>query len=346
MDFLEKNTHYATYVYYSSSFLREHFSKLFKSSFYLNFPLFYIAGWLFLEGLFENYITDESTLEAAGSLMGFLSLVGIFLAVFLIPKYHLKLYKDIFHRQNQHRKLSGSQSTILDSLNDDAVNDIMTRVKYWFAQLICTSGSLYIFFIMILISVFIFFIVFSIFAVVAAATSSVSFIVLAFISVFLIYMVLYSASFGLPCFLPAVLTFHHSWENRRFFARTLRLGFRYLRYITLLFSLEAFVKTVATLVFVMLLSNIEHFSWNLQDENVFETLPNLVKTSLWEKKTQTVLTLAFWGFFGVIWDIFKACFISYLFAYDVANESPPAETPSSPDQNRTEPAPGAPPQKR
>ena len=346
MDLLEKNIHYATYVYYSSSFLREHFSKLFKSSFYLNFPLFYIAGWLFLEGLLENYITEESTLEAAGNVMGFLSLAGAFLALFLIPKNHLKLYKDIFHWQNQHRKLSGSQPPILNRLNLNAVHDIMTQVKYWFAQLICTSASLYLFLIVILMSVFIFGIVFSIFAVVAAATSNVSFIVLAFISVFLIYMVLYSASFGLPCFLPAVLTFHHSWENRRFFARTLRLGFRYLRYVTLLFSLEVLVKMVSTFVFVMLLSNIEHFSWNLQDENVFETLPNLVKTSLWEQKTQMVLTFAFWGFFGVIWDIFKACFISYLFAYDAANVSPRAETPSSLDQNRTEPAPGASPQKR
>ncbi len=306
--FLSKRINYATYAYYSSSFTRENFIKLLKPSFYLNFPFFYAAFWLLLEGILENQLVENTVVEVAGTLMSYLIFLGIGLSLWFIPKNHIKLYKDIF-------TLANLGDFLPSYLHFNMRKSFKINIKYIFAQFfyVFTSASILLF--LLLISFFIFFIVVSIIAIVAAITSNINFIVLGIIAFFLIYVAFYAMSFGLPCFFPIILAFHDSWKNQNFITKTIKLGMIYLKYVTLLFSLETLVKAFSIILFIVFISNIENISLNFKDKYIFDTLPNLIETSLLQEKMKIFLVFLFWGGFNIIWDIFKACFISYLFVH-------------------------------
>ncbi len=315
MSFLHRRLDYATYIYYSSAFTRENLPQLLKPSFYINFPLFFAAFWLLLEGILENNLFEEPAIEIAGNFMNFLVLSGLILSIWFVPKNHLKLYQDIFNVLNLKQFLP-------TNFNVDLIKKFTTSIKYVIAQVLCTSASVYIFFILSMISFFIFFLVFGIFAITAAITSNINFIVLGFMFSFLIYVAFYAMSFGLPCFLPITLLFHNSWKNRGFVAKTAKLGMKHLKYVTLLFSLEALVKFFSIFIFFLLIVNLENISFNFGEVNIFEQLPDLIETPILEERVNIFLVLIFWGTLNIIWDIFKASFISYLFIhYHKSNNS-------------------------
>ena len=308
MHFLNRHLDYATYAYYSSAFTRKNLPQLFKPSFYINFPLFYTAFWLLLEGILENNLVEDSVVEIAGEFMNFLVLLGIALSMWLVPKNHLKIYQDIVGILNVNKYLPAQ-------FNIASIKKFTINIKYVIAQIFYTSTSAYIFFILTILSFFVFFLVFGIAVMTAAMTSNITFIILGFMSFFSIYVVFYAMSFGLPCFLPIILLFHNSWGNRGFVARTAKLGMKYLKYVILLFSLEALIKAFSVLIFFLLISNLENISFNFEDANVFDQLPNLIETSFLKEKIKIFLVLIFWGVFNIIWDVLKASFISYLFVH-------------------------------
>lgn len=311
MEFIHRSIHYATYAYYSSSFLREYFPKLVRPSFWLNFPLFYWGTWLFLEGFLEEQLTDEAAIEIFGSIMNFLLIIGIGSSVWLVPQNHLLLYKKIF-------SLSDLKDIIPESFNFTALSDKTTRFKYIMSQLLYLSVSIYTFFVGAFLCFFLVFFIFGFFAMAAVTTSNINFILMGFLLFLLVYVVLYAVCFGFPSFLPIVLLFHKSWKNHAFLAKSTSFGMKNLKYMILLFSLEALVKILSLAVFGVIISMIKQVSldaWDFQNENIFQTLPSLVEGSIAEEKFYLFLVIIFWGSFNIFWDIFKACFISYLFTH-------------------------------
>ena len=294
MNFLLQPIDYPTYAFYSSSLCRTYFPRLIKNAFGLNLPLFLIGCFGILEAA-VSYTGDLPLLEES---IPFGKTVAFLLCLWVIPNSHLNLYRSI---------LSGLEPIL--GIPPPSPRRITQNLKYLLGQsfyfcvsLILFTGGIFLSFSFSRLLLPLGFIYPELMLIL-----TMNFIIIGGVIVF-------SFSFGLPCFLPASIAF--SDKGRNFLVETSHLGLVNARQVILLFFLEGSVKMISYGFLVFIIFIIRGINISIDTGNVFDTTADLMVGSMFSKGIYFPLLMILFGVFNIFWDCFKAIFLSLIYIHE------------------------------
>ena len=299
MNFLLRPIDYSTYAFYSSSLCRIYFPKLVKSALGLNLPLFLI-GALFLMKAIASYIGDINLIEKN---ISFAKAAAFLLCLWIIPNSHLKLYQTILFIG---LRLTPTACEKTPSLR----KKIVQNLKYLFGQSFYFGTSLTIFFTNIIFFFFSFSTLLFFFAFIYPELMTIIIVNFSIVAA----IVIFSFSFGLPCFLPVSIAF--SGKNKNFMVETAHLGLANAKQVILLFFLEGLIKIISYVFSVFVIYIIRGISMDINTENTFDIIPDLMVKPLLQENFYFALTMILLGIFNIFWDSFKAIFLSLIYVHE------------------------------